>query len=189
LAAVNAAVNGAGNAAGGTAQQGATAQAVVRDVKGVAVAVVTFRDAGNGNVVVKAAAKGLLPGFHGFHVHAAGKCDPNAVDATGKKVAFFTAGGHFDKGMAKHPDQSGDLPVLLVNADGTGASAVITTRFTIDDLFPAGGTSVIVHATADNFANIPPRFAGVDGTPGPDVDTLKTGDAGGRIGCGVIRRV
>jgi superoxide dismutase, Cu-Zn family len=164
------------------------AEAVVRDAKGAEMALVTFRDAGAGKVSVRVVSQKLPPGFHGFHVHAVGKCDPNATDATGKKVPFASAGGHFDKRSTQHPNQSGDLPVLLINSDGSGLSTVTTTRFTINDLFPQGGTSVIVHAAADNFANIPNRFSDVGGTPGPDADTLKTGDAGGRIGCGVIRR-
>jgi superoxide dismutase, Cu-Zn family len=189
LSAVHAAVNSALTNVANSQLQRISAQAIVRDVNGTELAVVTFRDGGNGRVIVRATAKKLPEGFHGFHVHAVGKCDPKAVDANGKVVPFMSAGAHFDKGGSnKHPDQSGDLPVLLVNGDGTGSTTVTTTRFSINDLFPAGGTSVVVHAAADNFANIPTRFAGPDGQTGPDAETLKTGDAGGRIGCGVIRR-
>jgi superoxide dismutase, Cu-Zn family len=44
------------------------------------------------------------------------------------------------------------------------------------------GTAVMVHAGPDNFANIPERYA----PNGPDADTLKTGDSGDRIACGVV---
>jgi Cu-Zn family superoxide dismutase len=41
---------------------------------------------------------------------------------------------------------------------------------------------VIVHASPDNYANIPTaRY-----TPAPDATTLSTGDAGGRVACGVV---
>jgi Cu-Zn family superoxide dismutase len=40
----------------------------------------------------------------------------------------------------------------------------------------------MVHAGADNFANIPERYA----PGGPDEDTLETGDSGGRVACGEI---
>ncbi len=39
---------------------------------------------------------------------------------------------------------------------------------------------------ADNFANIPPRYTQKNGTPGPDQETMATGDAGKRVACGVI---
>jgi Cu-Zn family superoxide dismutase len=39
----------------------------------------------------------------------------------------------------------------------------------------------MVHAGADNFANIPDRYGE------PDQTTLNTGDAGGRAACGVVR--
>ena len=58
-------------------------------------------------------------------------------------------------------------------------------RFRVDHMQEAvaeiGGVAVVVHAGADNFANIPTRYA-----PAPDEQTLMTGDAGSRIACGVI---
>jgi len=44
---------------------------------------------------------------------------------------------------------------------------------------------VIVHASPDNYANIPARY--LTGTlTAVDQTTFNTGDAGGRIACGVI---
>jgi Cu-Zn family superoxide dismutase len=71
---------------------------------------------------------------------------------------------------------------LLVNADGTGTATFVTDRYAIVDLFDADGSAFIVHALADNYANIPTRYA----PSGPDATTLGTGDAGGRLACGVI---
>lgn len=53
-----------------------------------------------------------------------------------------------------------------------------------DLLFGADGTSLIVHEGRDNYANIPERYA----PNGPDEETLKTGDAGARIACGIITK-
>ena len=49
-------------------------------------------------------------------------------------------------------------------------------------------TAIVIHAGADNFANIPPeRYNQVNGgAPGPDEMTMTTGDAGKRVACGVI---
>ena len=45
----------------------------------------------------------------------------------------------------------------------------------------------MIHAGADNFANIPSdRYNQTNGTPGPDEMTMTTGDAGKRVACGVI---
>jgi Cu-Zn family superoxide dismutase len=124
-----------------------------------------------GKVTVAGRVKGVTPGFHGFHVHAVGKCEG---------PAFTSAGGHFAAPNTTHGAHAGDLPSLLVNADGTASAAFETDRFTLAQLRDADGSALIVHAGADNFANIPPRY----GTP--DADTLATGDAGARAACGVI---
>jgi Cu-Zn family superoxide dismutase len=133
---------------------------------------VFFRQRGDGAVWVFARVRDLPPGFHGFHVHTVGACDP---------PTFTSAGGHFNPTGASHGDHAGDLPVLLVQADGLGMLATATDRFSIDDLRDVDGSAVMVHALADNYANIPARYGG------PDAETLNTGDSGGRIACGVVR--
>jgi Cu-Zn family superoxide dismutase len=60
-----------------------------------------------------------------------------------------------------------------------------TDRYTVDQLFDADGSAFIVHAAADNYANIPTQYSAV-GVLGPDAATLATGDAGGGTACGVI---
>jgi Cu-Zn family superoxide dismutase len=129
------------------------------------------------SVIVRAEAEGLTPGFHGFHVHSVGEC-----------VAPFTsAGGHYNPAAVGHGSHAGDLPSLLVLDDGTAQLQFATDRFTIAELFDADGTAIIVHALPDNFANIPTRYQSTtEGTFGPDSATLATGDAGGRVACGVV---
>jgi Cu-Zn family superoxide dismutase len=62
-----------------------------------------------------------------------------------------------------------------------------TDAFALDDLLTGEKTAIIIHAGADNFANIPPeRYSQTNGTPGPDAMTMSTGDAGKRVACGVI---
>jgi superoxide dismutase, Cu-Zn family len=126
-----------------------------------------------GAVAILVRVHGLSPGFHGFHIHTTGRCDP---------PGFTTAGGHFNPTGVSHPRHAGDLPSLLVNANGTGQLATTTDRFAIGNLTDADGSAVIVHSGPDNFANIPARY-GV-----PDQETLNTGDSGSRVACGVVRR-
>jgi Cu-Zn family superoxide dismutase len=130
----------------------------------------------------------LAPGFHGVHIHKVGKCESNSVAPTGGPPGdFMSAGGHFQAaGHAAEP-ASGDLTSLEVRSDGTGMLLTTTDAFTMDDLMAGEKTAIIIHAGADNFANIPPdRYNQVNGAPGPDQMTMSTGDAGKRVACGVI---
>ncbi len=149
----------------------ARARTVLRNAAGQEVGRATFTQRG-AKVVVAAEAQRLPPGFHGFHVHTIGRCDP---------PGFVSAGGHLNPSGQPHAEHAGDLPSLLVNEDGTAQLRVTTDRFRVADLLAGTGTALIVHANRDNFANIPTRYA-----PAPDAMTLETGDAGARLACGVI---
>jgi superoxide dismutase, Cu-Zn family len=130
----------------------------------------------------------LTPGFHGLHIHSAGKCEANSVAPTGGAPGDFnSAGGHFQAaGHTGHP-ASGDLVSLQVREDGSAKLVTTTDAFTAEDLLGGAKTAIIIHEKADNFANIPPeRYQQVNGAPPPDQTTLDTGDAGKRLACGVI---
>ncbi len=164
------------------------AHAKLMDANGRRVGRVVMRRS-RGQVVVSGRVAGLAPGFHGFHVHAVGRCDPRATDAAGNPAPFASAGGHFNPTSAAHGAHAGDMPSLLVNRDGTASARFTTDRFGVRSLFDADGSAVIVHAGPDNFANIPPRYRAADApAPGPDQTTRDTGDSGGRAACGVITR-
>ena len=175
------------------------AVAHLRDVDGSRIGIVKLWRAPSGKVVVAASLHGIEPAgeFHGFHIHATGICDPEAVDpATGAVAPFVTAGGHFNPGDTAHGEHAGDLPVLLVDAEGSARSRVVTDRFALADLFDHDRSAVIVHAGRDNYSNIPATastggeryHSHLEDVFGPDSITLATGDAGSRFGCGVVRR-
>jgi superoxide dismutase, Cu-Zn family len=127
----------------------------------------------------------LSPGFHGVHIHSVGKCEAHSVAPTGGEPGdFLSAGGHF---MAHGEHASGDLTSLQVRKDGGALLETTTDGFTKADLLAGPGTSIIIHAGADNFGNIPAdRYNQANGAPGPDQTTMMTGDAGKRVACGVI---
>jgi Cu-Zn family superoxide dismutase len=116
---------------------------------------------------------GLPPGTHGFHVHENGGCGSSEKD--GKPVPAGAAGGHYDPHASKHhgaPDGDGhlgDLPPLLVDANG-GASAAVTAPRLVK-LSEVKGKALMVHAGGDNFADQPAPLGG----------------GGPRIACGVIQ--
>jgi len=132
-----------------------------------------------------------IDAFHGFHIHAndvttnGDGCiaDPGAAPATW----FVSADGHYNPTGQTHSHHVGDMPVVYVNTDGS-----VETRFQLDRIKPGDlkGKVVILHAGADNYANIPlgtlpTQYTAnsVDATDG----TAKTGNAGDRVACGVIR--
>ncbi len=159
------------------------AGAVIKNTAGRTVGSLRVDDAEGGKSRVTVTAAGLAAGYHGFHVHTKGICDAGSTDpATGSP--FFSAGPHFNLGTGSHPDHSGDLPDLLVEADGTGSATFVTDRFRVRQLVDR---AIIVHALPDNQSNVPRRYSAT----APDAETLKTGDSGARVACGVItdRRV
>ena len=107
-------------------------------------------------------------GTHGFHVHETGDC--SAAD-------FSSAGSHFNPGNSAHGDRSaggehhaGDIPNQVADASG---NATVDQRLAGLEIGTGGpndivGRAVIVHEKADDYATQP------------------TGDAGGRLACGVI---
>ena len=125
-------------------------------------------------VDVRASVRRLRPAFHGFHVHAVGRCEP---------PTFASAGGHLKAADEVHGAHAGDLSSLLVKRNGTATLRLTTDRFALADLRDADGSAVVVHAERDNFANIPPRYA----ANGADATTLDTGDSGARLACGEIQ--
>lgn len=110
---------------------------------------------------------GMAPGTYGIHVHAVGRCDgPN----------FTTAGPHWNPGMRQHgrlnPQGShhGDLPNLVIGADGTGRlnAALAGTLTGEGGLLDMDGASLIIHARPD------------------DELTDPTGNSGDRQACAVL---
>jgi Cu-Zn family superoxide dismutase len=134
------------------------------------------------NVRLEAELEGLEPGFHGFHVHDVGRCEPEAPDG-----AFTTAEGHLAGDGDVHGTHAGDLPSLYATADGTASLNTLVDGFTIEELTAGDGAAVMVHGDPDNFAHVPDRYTSSDAEqPGPDEATGKTGDAGARVACGVV---
>jgi Cu-Zn family superoxide dismutase len=130
--------------------------------------------------------------FHGFHVHANADpsngdgciADPDAAPSTW----FVSADGHLAAQGETHGNHQGDLPSPLVLADGTARLS-----FTTDRIEPSllRGRAVILHDRPDNFGNIPVGTAANQYQPNSAAATdltARTGNAGDRMACGLVRR-
>ena len=128
---------------------------------------VRFVQLADGSVEVSVELTGVPPGVHGFHVHDKGDCGDNGN----------AAGGHFNPSATAHgapetdPHHAGYFGNVTADANG-----VVSTRFTTRSVTVEAGPSsavghaVILHANPD------------------DLTTQPTGNAGGRIACGVVQR-
>ncbi|PXW29059.1 UNVERIFIED_CONTAM: Cu-Zn family superoxide dismutase [Williamsia faeni] len=164
----------------GDPSDGGEATATLLTPSGVKAGVASF-DTVEGSVVISVTAENLPPGFHAMHIHSVGKCEANSIAPTGGAPGdFLSAGGHLQvDGSDSHP-ASGDLVSIYINDEGKGETVTTSDNFDIEQLIQ---TAIVIHEKPDNFGNIPTRYA-----PAPDEETLKTGDGGKRIACGVIEK-
>lgn len=107
------------------------------------------------------------PGKHGFHVHEKGSCDEGGN----------AAGGHYNPDQVQHGDlmqhghtmaHAGDMGNITVDESGKALySGFLPGVSLTEGKYNINGLAVILHEKEDDF-----------GQP--------TGNAGGRIGCGII---
>jgi len=130
---------------------------------------VNFTERENGKVRIEVEVENLSPGEHAVHLHENGDC--SAADAS-------SAGGHWNPTMKPHGKRGdgtafhkGDIDNMKVGDDGKGKLTMTIEGWSIGgpDSTNIIGKSVIIHEKADDFTSQP------------------SGNAGGRISCGVIK--
>ncbi len=120
---------------------------------------------------VEASISGLSAGEYAIHLHAIGICEG---------PAFASAGGHFNPAMKAHGsmnpagEHQGDLPNIVVGADGRGSISAVRPGLKLvggdAPLLDADNAAIVLHAAPDDYRTDP------------------AGNAGARIGCGVLAR-
>jgi superoxide dismutase, Cu-Zn family len=145
------------------------ASAILKGVEGEDHGRAELTEVASGGVLFRVELKNIPPGPHAFHVHENGTCEPT----------FEAAGGHFNPDgrphgvKAKGGPHAGDLGNLHVPESRRITAEVHAPGVTLaagkpNSLLGGNGTTLVLHAKADDHSSQP------------------AGDAGGRIACGVI---
>jgi Cu-Zn family superoxide dismutase len=145
-----------------------SATAIIRNSAGLQMAQATASQSGDG-IRIRVEAIRMSPGTYGAHVHSTGRCD--APD-------FATAGPHWNPTSHQHGTNNpqglhmGDLPNLMVGADGRGSLEITIPSASLSQgatpLLDADGAAIVIHERADDYRTDP------------------SGNSGTRIACGVF---
>ncbi|KAM1056310.1 hypothetical protein ACFX13_030476 [Malus domestica] len=132
--------------------------------------VVTLSQEDDGPTTVNVRITGLTPGPHGFHLHEYGDTTNGCI----------STGAHFNPKQLTHgaPEDeirhAGDLGNIIANADGVAEATIVDNQIPLTGPNAIIGRALVVHELEDDL-----------GKGGHEL-SLSTGNAGGRLACGVV---
>ena len=129
---------------------------------------IMFKQKGEGPTLIVGKITGLEPGEHGFHVHEFGDLSDGCA----------SAGGHYNPDGVDHGNLAeghvGDLGNVTASEDGVANISIVAERVSLMGERSIVGRAVVIHSKQDDLGK------------GGDDESLKTGNAGDRLACGVI---
>lgn len=129
---------------------------------------ILLMQAPNTPTLIKGTITGLEPGLHGFHIHEFGDMSDGCK----------SMGGHYNPDNVNHGDliegHVGDLGNIEADEDGKAEFSIKAKRVDLIGDRSVVGRGIVVHADEDDLGQ------------GGDEESLKTGNAGDRLACGVI---
>uniref|UniRef100_O04997 Superoxide dismutase [Cu-Zn], chloroplastic n=1 Tax=Solidago canadensis var. scabra TaxID=59294 RepID=SODCP_SOLCS len=132
--------------------------------------VVTLTQEEDGPTTVNVKITGLTPGPHGFHLHEFGDTT-NGCISTGP---HFNPNGNTHGAPEDENRHAGDLGNIIANADGVAEATIVDNQIPLTGPNAVVGRAFVVHELADDL-----------GKGGHEL-SLSTGNAGGRLACGVV---
>jgi len=118
--------------------------------------------------LIKGKISGLKPGKHGFHVHEFGDLSDGCD----------SAGAHYNPDGVDHGDLDnghvGDLGNVVAGTNGVADFTLVAKRVDLTGDRSIVGRAIVIHSDEDDLGK------------GGDEESLKTGNAGERVACGVI---
>lgn len=134
------------------------------DAKGM----ISFKQKPGKATIISGTITGLSEGKHGFHIHEFGDLSDGCD----------SAGGHYNPTGVDHGDidngHVGDLGNITADSKGVAEFSIKAKRIHLQGATSIVGRAVVVHEDEDDLGK------------GGDEESLKTGNAGERAGCGVI---
>jgi len=129
---------------------------------------ILFKQTAGGPTFIAGRITGLEPGEHGFHIHQFGDMSEGCE----------SMGPHYNPEGVDHGDLDqghvGDLGNITADDSGTATVKIVAERVDLTGEQSVVGRGIVVHADPDDLGQ------------GGDAESLKTGNAGDRLACGVI---
>ena len=142
---------------------------------------IVFKETKRG-LQIKINMSGISPGLHGFHIHQYG----DLSEGCGSLCSHFNPTNSVHGGRDSPERHLGDLGNIIADKSGNVDMVIYDKFLTITGKYGILGRSVVIHADEDDLG-----LGGLDEF-GNVIDekvreeSLKTGNAGKRIACGVI---
>lgn len=118
--------------------------------------------------LIKGTITGLTPGKHGFHIHEFGDMSEGCK----------SMGAHYNPDDLDHGDLAqghvGDLENVVADDNGVATFSITAPRVDLLGDRSVIGRGLVIHADEDDLGK------------GGDAESLKTGNAGDRLACGII---